>query len=333
MVLATVLLAACSKPPTERGKPNPGEAVAVRTSAVEASVVKDEEEVVGAVEAAQRASLAAKVTGVVESIRVAPGSRVKQGEVLATLDAREIKARLDQAEAAQEQARRDFARVERLLNSGASTRADFDAANTRLRTAEAGLVEARTMMQYTSITAPFDGVVTRKLTEVGDLATPGRPLFEMENSSLLRFECEVPEALVDRLSLAAKLPVRIDAAGADLTSTVSEIAPSASAGSRTFLVKLDLPPADRVRPGQFGRARVPVAERAAIRVPDDAVIARGQLDTVFVVRDGRAILRVVRTGGLADGMREVVGGLEPGEIVVTGGGPLLEDGAAVEVQP
>jgi multidrug efflux pump subunit AcrA (membrane-fusion protein) len=57
------------------------------------------------------------------------------------------------------------------------------------------------------------------------------------------------------------------------------------------------------------------------------------LDTVFVVRDGRAILRVVRTAGSADGLREIVGGLDPGEIVVTEGSALLEDGASVEVQP
>jgi RND family efflux transporter MFP subunit len=328
-----LILAGCGGPSAEHGEADRQRSATVRATEVTAATVKDEEEVVGAVEAAQKASLAAKVTGVVEAIRVAPGSRVTRGEVLATLDAREIKARLDQAEAAREQAQRDFARVDRLLRSGASTQADFDAANTRLRTAEAGLVEARTMMQHTSIVAPFDGVVNRKLTEVGDLATPGRPLFEMENSSLLRFECEVPEALVDRLSLGANLPVRIDAAAADLTGTVTEIAPSASAGSRTFLVKMDLPPADRVRPGQFGRARVPVAERPAVLIPSSAVTARGQLDTVFVVRDGRAILRVVRTAGSADGLREIVGGLDPGEIVVTEGAALLEDGASVEVQP
>jgi membrane fusion protein (multidrug efflux system) len=289
--------------------------------------------VVGNVEAAQRAVLSAKVTGVIEAINVAPGARVTRGQVLASIDAREIKARLDSAVAAQDQAQKDYARIERLLKSGSSTRQEFDAATTRLRTSDAALVEARTMLQYTEISAPFDGVVTRKLVEVGDLATPGKPLLEMENSSLLRFECEIPEALVDRVSMGAELPVMIDAAGATLTGKVSEIAPSASAGSRTFLVKLDLPPAEKLRAGQFGRVRVPVRERPAVLVAEGAVVRRGQIESVFVAEEGFARLRLVKTGRKMNGQVEVLSGLSGGESVVVSDAHLLKDGAAVEVQP
>ena len=307
----------------------PGLKVAV--AAASSRPLWDEEEVVGNVEAAQRAVLSAKVTGVVDAINVAPGSKVARGDVLATIDAREIKARLDSALAAQDQASKDFGRIERLLKSGSSTRQEYDAATTRLRTADAGVVEARTMLQYTSITAPFDGVVTRKLVEVGDLATPGKPLLEMENSSLLRFECEIPEALIDRLAIGAELPVRVDAAGAVLSGKVSEIAPSASAGSRTFLVKLDLPSAEKLRAGQFGRVRVPVRERPGVVVPEGAVVARGQIESVFVVNDGVARLRLVKTGRRIDGGVEILSGLSGGEPVVVRDAHLLSDGAAVEV--
>ena len=240
---------------------------------------------------------------------------------------------MDSAEAAQDQAQKDYARIEKLLKSGSSTRQEFDAATTRLRTADAVLVEARTMLQYTEISAPFDGVVTRKLVEVGDLATPGKPLLEMENSSLLRFECEIPEALVDRISMGAGLPVTIDAAGATLTGKVSEIAPSASAGSRTFLVKLDLPPAEKLRAGQFGRVRVPVRERPAVLVGEGAVVRRGQIESVFVVEEGMARLRLVKTGRQMNGRVEVLSGLSGGETVVVHDAHLLKDGAAVEAKP
>ncbi len=141
---------------------------------------------------------------------------------------------------------------------------------------------------------------------------------------------EIPEALIDRLTMGAGLPVLVDAAGAELAGKVSEIAPSASAGSRTFLVKLDLPPAEKLRAGQFGRVRVPVRERPALLVAGDAVVRRGQIESVFVVDGGKARLRLVKTGRKMDGQIEILGGLSGGETVVVRDAHLLEDGSAVE---
>jgi RND family efflux transporter MFP subunit len=333
-LVAVVILAGCGKHEEDGAGPAASSpAVPVVVAPVSAQPLWDEEEVVGNVEAAQRAVLSAKVTGVIDAVKFAPGARVQRGTALATIDAREIKARLDSAMAAQDQAQKDFARIERLLQSGSSTRQEFDAATTRLRTADASLVEARTMLQYTEITAPFDGVVTRKLVEVGDLATPGKPLLEMENSSLLRFECEIPEALLDRVNMGSDLPVRVDAAGAELNGKISEIAPSASAGSRTFLVKLDLPAAEKLRAGQFGRVRVPVRERPALLVAESAVVRRGQIESVFVVEEGKARLRLVKSGRQMNGKIEILSGLSGGESVVVRDAHLLTDGVSVEAAP
>jgi membrane fusion protein (multidrug efflux system) len=328
---ALLLVAGCGRQAAPDAEDAPARLAAV--AAASPSTVTAGEEVVGSVAAAQQAVLSAKVTGVIDSVKTAPGAMVRKGDVLAAIDAREIKARLDQALAAQQQARRDYERVERLLRSGSSTRQEFDAVTTRLLTADAGAVEARTMLQYTEITAPFDGVVTRKLAEVGDLATPGKALLEMENSSLLRFECEVPEALVDRVTMGAEIPVKVDAAGAALTGRVSEIAPSASLGSRTFLVKIDLPAADKLRAGQFGRASIPAGDYEAVLVPQAAVVRRGQIESVFVVKDGRASLRLVKTGPQHGGAVEIVSGLDGGELVVASEVDLLRDGDRVEVRP
>lgn len=324
-----VFFAGCGKNPASSEEPAPPARVA-RVVTVASTPIWDEEEVVGSVQAAQRAVLSAKVTGVVETIRVTPGMRVAHGDPLVTIDAREIRARLDQAVAAQEQAQKDFARAQRLLQSGSATRQEFDAATARLRTTDAGLVEAKTMLGYTEIPAPFDGVVTRKLAEVGDLASPGKPLLEVENSSLLRFEAEVPEALIGRVAMQSRVSVQVGAANAHLQGVVSEIAPSASAVSRTFLVKLDLPAAEGLRAGQFGRARIPVQERPAVLVPEAAVVRRGQLEMVFVVEGGRARLRLVKTGRVFDGGVEVLSGLSGGEVVVVEDASQLKDGARVE---
>jgi RND family efflux transporter MFP subunit len=118
-----------------------------------------------------------------------------------------------------------------------------------------------------------------------------------------------------------------------VVGTVSEISPIADPVSRTFRVKLDLPPVDGLRTGQFGRVSVPVAETRLLLVPREAVLKRGQMEIVFVVRDGRASLRLVKTGKALDGRVEVLSGLEEGDSVVVRDTDRLIDGQPVTVQP
>jgi multidrug efflux pump subunit AcrA (membrane-fusion protein) len=98
-------------------------------------------------------------------------------------------------------------------------------------------------------------------------------------------------------------------------------------------VKLDLPPAEKLRAGQFGRVSVPVRERPAVLVAEGAVVRRGQIESVFVVEEGVARLRLVKTGRRHNGLVEIISGLSGGEKVASQDAHLLNDGAAVEVAP
>jgi RND family efflux transporter MFP subunit len=290
------------------------------------------EEVVGTVRAKLRAVIEAKVSGRIERMLAVPGATVKTGDTLAQLSAPEIQARLDQAQAVRQQAESDLKRFTALLEAGTLTRAEFDNAQARARVAQAAVVEAETLFNYTRITAPFDGVITRKHADIGDLAAPGKPLLEMEDSSALRLEADVPEAVVGRLKLGDKLPVRIAAVGTELPGVVSEIAPAADPNSRTFLVKLDLSGSPGLRAGQFGRVSMPVGETTALRVPASAVVQRGQMEILFVVADGKARLRLVKTGKRIGSEVELVSGVEAGEKIVVEGAAGLVDGQPVEVK-
>jgi RND family efflux transporter MFP subunit len=253
--------------------------------------------------------------------------------MLAQLSAPEIQARLDQAQAVRHQAETDLKRFTALLEAGTLTRAEFDNAQAKARVAQAAVVEAETLLSYTRITAPFDGVVTRKLADVGDLAAPGKPLLEMEDATTLRLEADVPEAVVGRLKLGDKLPVKISALDVGLEGVVSEIAPAADPNSRTFLVKLDLPGSPGLRAGQFGRVSMPVGETTALRVPASAVVQRGQMEIVFIIVDGKAQLRLVKTGKRIGSEVELVSGVEAGEKIVTHGAAALVDGQPLTVTP
>jgi len=290
------------------------------------------EEVVGTVRAKLRAVLEAKVSGRIEQMLAVPGATVKTGDLLAQLSAPEIRARLDQALALQQQAETDLKRFTALLEAGTLTRAEFDNAQAKARVAEAAVVEAETLLSYTRITAPFAGVITRKLADVGDLAAPGKPLLEMEDATVLRLEADVPEAVVGRLKLGEKLSVRIASLERGLEGVVSEIAPTADPNSRTFLVKLDLPATAGLRAGQFGRLAMPVGETMALRVPTSAVVRRGQMELVFIVSGGKAQLRLVKTGKRIGSEVELVSGVEAGEEIVVNNAADLVDGQPLTIQ-
>jgi RND family efflux transporter MFP subunit len=290
------------------------------------------EEVVGTVRARLRATLEARVSGRIDKLPVLLGQEVRAGELVAHLDAAEIKARLDQAQAALEQADRDLKRVSALLAGQAVTKSEYDATESRQRVAKAAVAEAQVMMGYAEVVAPFAGVVTKKWADVGDLASPGKPLIEMEDPAALQIDADAPEAIASRIERGGRLAVRIGPVGAELSATVSEIAPSADPGSRTVRVKLDLPQTPGLKSGQFARLLVPVGEESCLRVPASAVVQRGQLEIVFVVANQHTRLRLVKTGKRTGEEVEILSGLDHGDSVVSSGAALLTDGQPVEVK-
>ena len=329
---AALALTACS-PKKEAASPESLPPIAVRAVVVESKARPSTEEVVGTVRAKLRAAIEAKVSARIEALLVAPGQTVKAGELLAQLDAREIQAKLDQALALREQAMRDLARARELMDKKITTQSEFDSVQARERVAVGSAREMETMLGYARLIAPFDGIVTRKLADVGDLAAPGKPIAEMEDPSALRFEADVPEALIGSVKLGAKLPVRVGAVAAPIEGTVVEMAPVADAASRTFLVKLDLPTAEGTRSGQFGRVWVATGESNSIRVPAAALITRGQMEAVFVAEKQHAQLRIVRTGKRTDREVELLSGIAPGESVVVEGAEQLRDGQPITLKP
>jgi RND family efflux transporter MFP subunit len=328
---AAFVLSGCG-PKQETAPAAPLPTVTVRAQIIAPQARAATEEVVGTVRAKLRSIIEGKVSGKIEQMLVVPGQPVQAGETLAVIDAREVRARYDQAVAVRQQAEADLKRFTSLFEQKILSQAEFDNAQAKARVAIAGVTEAETLLGYTEVTAPFAGVITRKHADVGDLATPGKPLLEMEDSTTLRLEADVPEAVVGKLTLGDKLPVRISALEKELAGVVSEIAPAADPNSRTFLVKLDLPGTTGLRAGQFGRVAMPVGETTALHVPASAVMSRGQMELVFIVSDGKARLRIVKTGKRMGDEVELVSGVSAGERVVVETVAGLADGQPVEAR-
>lgn len=323
------LFPACNEHGEEVARENASQSlppVRVKIERVEWRPHAASEDVVGTARSKLRALVEAKVSGRIVEYNAVPGARVKKGDLLARLDVQEIQAKVDQVRATLDQAQRDFDRQARLIESNATARQDYEAAEARVKVATAALSEAETMLGYARVTAPFDGVVARKLADMGDLAMPGKPLVEVEDPSALRFEADLPETLLSHVKQGDKLSVQLTK---PVEGTVSEISPVADPASRTFLVKLDLPPTEGIRTGQFGRVSVPLGEVKRLFVPRTAVLKRGQMEMTFIVEDGRAVMRLVKTGRAYDDQIEILSGLEGDETVIVSDSTKLHDGQSV----
>lgn len=315
-------------PQTPPGPPLPVEVVVASET-----LAPSQNEMVGTVEAVQRATLSPKVTGTITEMPVVLGATVKQGDLLVRLSAAEISARLSQAETAVAQAKRNLEREERLLARNASTQETVNTLKDVYEVANASQTEARTMLGYTTIRAPFSGRVSQKLAHVGDLATVGTPLLILENTKVVQAVIAVPEAQLARIKPGETLSVRIPAAGVETIGTVSEIAPGGDALSRTSVVKIDLAETRALRPGQFARVIIPGTASVALTVPEGAVTLFGQMERLFVVEKNIARLRLVRTGAHREGHVEILSGLSPGEQVVVSDTARFVDGQPVQVTP
>lgn len=304
----------------------------VQTATVIEQTVPTLVEVVGTLQAVERAAIAAKVTGVVTQVPVVLGSRVNKGDLLVTISAREIAAQLNQAQARLNQAGRNLSREEKLLRKNATTAETVKSMQDQYAVANAAMQGARTMLSYATITAPFSGVITEKNVHAGDLATPGTVLLRMENDQNMQAVCAVPESLVLQVAPGQTLTVTIPTAGLTINGKVAQVAPSADPASRTAPVTIDLLYNGKLRTGQFARVKLPGQVRTSLFVPDSAVLPKGQMERIFVAAGNKAHLRLVRTGMRQDGLTEIVAGLNPGETVISKNNEHLVDGQPIKTE-
>lgn len=308
----------------------------------------------GTVESAENARLATKIIGWIEKIMVAEGEPVKRGQLLVKLRSKDLEARLAQAEAALAEARAHYdnarinlKRIESLYHKQAATRKELDDMRTAFASAKARIEAARQMkaevqelLQYSRLVAPFDGVVTRKWLEEGDLVNPGQPVLEVESADRFKIVIHVPETDILKFTTGMPVRVQIDAAGIGTNgkfyqARVTRILPSANPLSRQFEVHVQMANTDLpVKSGMFARVVVTLENQTTLLVPEQAIFKRGQLEGLFVVDENqRARLRWVQTGKHRQGDIEILSGLNPGEMVVIASEGKLLDGQKVEVKP
>jgi len=244
------------------------------------------------------------------------------------------------AAAAFAEAKKAFHRTKKYYESQAATSQDLEKAESVYLQAEAGqqqakqalaganamirqalqvVNEAEIALGYTTIKAPDDGEILKRLIESGDLALPGKPLVIMRTSGLLRLEAYVREGLIEKVKPGVELEVDITTLNHRAKAVVEEVVPYADPQTRTFLVKASLPQIEGLYPGMLGKLLIPVKEHPAVTIPREAVRQVGQLELVWVLDETNWNTRYVKTGRVINRHVEILSGLSGDETIGWGG--------------
>lgn len=328
--------------------------VPVRTVPVTRGPVSEALQLTGTFTAERSATLSPQLAGLVGTLRVDAGDLVAAGELLLGLDPQLAALELERAAAALAEGRARLAEAERLEREARKLVADNMIPRTAVEAAEAEVVLNRAtvsrleaerarqaeLLARHRVTAPFAGVVSRRLTELGEWVGAGQPVLELVATDRLRLDLQVPQDYFADIVAGKPVEIRVDAlGGAAISARVQARVPVADAASRTFLVRVvTAEPDTRLRPGMSAQALFDIPRGdEAISIPRDALLldASGKA-RVWVVEPApggglRASARTVQAGRTSGGLVEIRAGLEPGAQVVVRGNELLREGQPVRL--
>jgi RND family efflux transporter MFP subunit len=332
----------------------------------------------GYVVAQRKAAVTAKIPGRLAELKVREGSRVKTGDVIARIENKDYVALQDQARrqldsaraahaetvAREYQSRREFERQTRLLKEGVSSPSDFDLAEAahkvalaqidsaaaEVTRAEAGVTVANVNLQNTLIVAPFDGIVTTKNADIGEIIAPvsvggpasGNSLVEIADMGSLEAEVDINESHIARLREGQPAEIVLDAyPDVKYPGVLRQIVPTANRQKATIQGKVAfLKKGDEVLPEMSARVTF-LEERPAEGAPSkarvfaakNAIATRGGGPAAVVVRGGRAIVVPLKLGPEIDGRVEILAGLEGGESLVVNPTDEIRNGTPVRLRP
>ena len=297
--------------------------------------------------------VATRLMGYIKKMNVEEGDVVKKGEELFEVDPSDIYSMLNQARGAVMQAKsgvlmadmayadakRDYERFKNLYKNGAVSKRDFqkmtlnmkirkqqvDMAKGMLKQAQAGLARAKAQFKYSKVTSPINGVVTRKMKKVAEMALPGYPVLVLSDLNSIKAKSFVKESDLDYLKIGMPAKIYVPAVKKSFDANISTIIPSADPATHSFVVKYTLKNIKGLIPGMYAKAKVVVAKKEAVLVPFAALTTRSGIVGVFVDDNGVAKFTPVKQIAQV-GNNIAIKGLNGGEEVILYPPANLEDG-------
>lgn len=326
-------------------------AINVKVNQVEANSNSPFLSVSGKIQATNSADLSTRMMGYVNKIHVNVGDKVRKGQLLISINNSDLQAKraqvnagITEANAAFNNAQKDYKRFKNLLAANSASQkemddmtANFQMAQARLEAANQMKNEINAQLAYSNITAPFSGIVTRKLIETGDMASPGTPLISIESPGSFEVMAMVPETEISEINKGTTVDVLIKSINKTIIGEVTEISTSSKNTGGQYLVIIDLDNTEvNILSGMFTTVQFPVERSTKTKmvvIPKDAVVTHGQLSGVYTVsQTNTAMLRWLRLGTTFGNQVEVLSGLNANESYIISAEGKLYNGVKVNIK-
>lgn len=304
----------------------------VETAKAQTSQVSDDISAIGTLLADKSVAIAPETAGRLAKVMFEDGAAVEAGAPLFQLDTDLATAALAEAKARLELAESNYARSQQLRKTGAVAQSSFESTQTDRDVARTAVESAEVLMKKLTITAPFSGRLGFAAVSEGAYVTPGLTLVTLDKTDRLKVSFSVPELAQSRIKAGQTVEFTADALpGESFKAVVAALDPSLDVNGRALAVRADADNAEgRLKPGLLVRVTVRGEPRAAVMVPEEAIVQRGDDAFVYTVADKKVAQVKVKTGKRVNGKVEVTG-IADGDTVVTAGATGLSNGAAVEV--
>ncbi len=354
--IGLLMMSACSSADKKDRKPVTENAITVTVSAP-SSDAQQGLNISGQIEASQTANISTRVMGYITMLKVKVGDHVSKGQLLANISNQDLLAKRGQtdamiaeAEANVKSAKKDFDRFTVLYGQQSATAKEVDNVTLQYSAAKARLDGARQMrneinaqLSYTSLTAPFSGMVTQKLADAGSMANPGMPILTIEQSGSYQVSASVAENLISALKQGAIATITISAVNKTIQGTVTQINESSQFTGGQYIVKISIPDKDKpgLYAGMYANVSIPVSaavvvkenENTAVMVPLQSIERKDQLTGLYTVSSNKtALLRWVRLGKVYGNQVEVLTGLEKHEQFIVSADGKLYNGVSVIIK-
>ncbi|MDD4911395.1 MAG: efflux RND transporter periplasmic adaptor subunit [Sideroxydans sp.] len=304
----------------------------VATALVQLREVEQTYSVDGVVEATRQATVSAQISGRVKAVLFDVGDRVSKGQVILRIDESEANQALagSDAQVAQSQAGLNNAKLnyersqqmfaQKFISQAAldKAKADYEMAAAQAKASAAGAQQSALSKSYTSVIAPYAGVVSARMVEMGEMVSVGKPLMTGFDPSELRIIANVPQYKLAEIGQRPSAKVEVPELHRWLKVASVTVQPSADARTHSTQVRVNLPVNEKgIYPGMFVRTHFAIGKEKKLLIPNSAVLRRSEVVAVYVVDDkGGARLRQVRLGETTEkGEIEVLAGLTEGERV------------------
>jgi len=305
----------------------------------------------GKIEAANSATLSTRMMGFVDKVHVNVGDKVSKGQLLISINNADLSAKqaqtsagINEAQAAFNNAEKDYQRFQNLFAENSASQKELDDQRARYEMSKARLEGARQMKNevqsqfaYVNLRAPFNGVITSKSIDAGDMANPGVPLISVEGPGNFEVVASVPEGEISKIKSGTEVQVIIKSSDKILPGTVTEVSTSANNTGGQFLVKVVLDKTDAsILSGMYATVQFPIEKKTdatTVLVPQEALVKRGQLTGIYTVSESNtAILRWLRLGRTFGDNVEVLSGLNADENYIISADEKLFNGAKITIK-